>query len=380
MEFLPYGKQWIDEDDIKAVVNVLTSDWLTTGPKVKEFEDSLAEKVGAKYVVAMNSGTAALHAAYFAAGLQANDEIITSPMTFAATANAALYLGAKPKFVDVSYDTGNINPELVKENISDRTKVLAPVDFSGHPVELEKIIDIAKEKNLVVVEDAAHSLGATYKGKRVGSIADMTTFSFHPVKHITTGEGGAVATNNEEYYRKLLKFRTHGISREDMIFESQGPWYHEMQTLGYNYRITDMQCALGISQLRKLDRFVERRRQIVKEYHSRLGHLSDYIELPKEIEGVESSWHLYVIKVKEGKEERKKLFEYLHRDKIGVQVHYIPAYWHPYYQQLGYQKGLCPAAEEFYSKVISLPIYPKLTLDDVKRVCASLEKYFEVDN
>lgn len=377
MEYIPYARQWLDEDDVRAVTEVLVSDWLTTGPKVKEFEEKLARRVGARYAVVLNSGTAALHAAYFAAGVQRGDEIITSPLTFAATANAALYLGARPVFVDIEYDTGNLDPLLIEEAVSTKTRVIAPVDFTGRLAEMDVIMAAAKKHNLVVVEDAAHALGAVYKGKNIGSIADMTIFSFHPVKHITTGEGGAVATDDPVYYQELLKFRSHGITKEQgQLAELHGDWYYEMQTLGYNYRMTDIQCALGISQLDKLDRFVEKRRRIAGEYRERLAGLTEYLELPGD--NPDASWHLYVIKVKSGPAERKRLYDYLHTRRIGVQVHYLPVYWHPYYRELGYEKGLCPRAEEFYSKALSLPIFPKMTREDMDRVCEELYRFFEV--
>ncbi len=377
MEYLPYARQWLDEDDIRAVTKVLTSDWLTTGPKVKEFEEKLARRVGARYAVVLNSGTAALHAAYFAAGVRNGDEIITSPITFAATANAALYLGARPVFVDIEYDTGNLDPLLIEEAVSTKTRVIAPVDFTGRPAEMDAIMASAQKHNLVVVEDAAHALGAVYKEKNIGSIADMTIFSFHPVKHITTGEGGAVATDSPVYYQELLKFRSHGITKEQgQLAKFHGDWYYEMQTLGYNYRMTDIQCALGISQLDKLDSFVEKRRRIAGEYREQLAGLTKYLELPGD--NPDASWHLYVIKVKSGPAERKRLYDYLHARRIGVQVHYLPVYWHSYYRKLGYKKGLCPRAEEFYSKALSLPIFPKMTGEDVDRVCEELYRFFEV--
>lgn len=377
MEYIPYARQWLDEDDIWAVTEVLTSDWLTTGPKVKEFEEKLARRVGARYAVVLNSGTAALHAAYFAAGVRNGDEIITSPLTFAATANAALYLGARPVFVDVEYDTGNLDPLLIEKAVSTKTRVIAPVDFTGRPAEMDAIMAAAQKHNLVVVEDAAHALGAVYKGKNIGSVADMTIFSFHPVKHITTGEGGAVATDDPVFYQELLKFRSHGITKEQgQLTELHGDWYYEMQTLGYNYRMTDIQCALGISQLDKLDRFVEKRRRIAGEYRERLDGLAEYLELPGD--NLDASWHLYVIKVKSGPAERKRLYDYLHTRRVGVQVHYLPVYWHPYYRELGYKKGLCPRAEEFYSKALSLPIFPKMTREDMDRVCKDIYSFFEV--
>lgn len=372
MKIIPYGRQCIEDDDIQAVVDVLKSDWLTTGPKIAEFEKALAITVGAKYVVVFSSGTAALHAAYFAAGVKANDEVITSPITFAATANAALYLGAKPVFVDVDPETININPCFIKTAITERTKVIAPVDFAGHPADLEPIMAIAEAHDLVVVEDAAHALGAVYKDRRVGSIAHMTVFSFHPVKHITTGEGGAVATDDPAFYEKLLNFRSHGIVKAcAKLYEYHGLWYQEMQQLGFNYRLTDLQCALGISQLKKLEKFLNRRQELVDLYNRLLAEL-DVVELPVVKNDVVPAWHLYYLRLLGNPTGRKLVFEELRQKGIGVQVHYLPVYWHPYYQRLGYQKGLCPEAEAYYRSCISLPLFPSLTETDVEKVVEEL--------
>ncbi|MFX4261975.1 UDP-4-amino-4,6-dideoxy-N-acetyl-beta-L-altrosamine transaminase [Pelotomaculum propionicicum] len=373
MAFLPYGKQTLDEEDVQAVLETLRSDWLTTGPEVEKFEKCLAEKSGARYAVAMNSGTAALHAAYFAAGVGPGDEVITSPITFAATANAALYMGARPVFADIRKDTININPEGLEKHIRPRTKVIAPVDFAGHPADLDAVLSIARENGLIVVEDAAHSLGAAYKGRPVGSLADITIFSFHPVKHVTTGEGGAVVTNDKGYYEKMLAFRSHGIVREkDKLTEYHGPWYHEMQHLGYNYRLTDIQCALGISQLKKLTSFLEKRQALVDFYNRELSSLD--IDTPVNLAEVIPAWHLYVIRLKGPKPPRREIYEELHRAGIGVQVHYLPVYWHPYYQELGYAKGLCPAAEDYYWRALSLPLFPSMSMDDANRVCRELKR------
>ncbi|KKM12435.1 aminotransferase DegT [Clostridiales bacterium PH28_bin88] len=374
MGLLPYGRHFIDDDDVAAVVEALRSDWLTTGPKVGEFEARLAEKVGAKYAVVFNSGTAALHAAYFAAGVGPGDEVITTPITFAATANAALYLGARPVFVDIESDTININPEKINDAISNKTKVIAPVDFSGHPCDLGAIREIADKKGLIVVEDAAHALGAAYKGNPIGSIADMTVFSFHPVKHITTGEGGAVTTDKQEFYQKLRSFRNHGIVKGlDQMTEYHGPWYYEMHYLGYNYRITDIQCALGLSQLEKLDAFIEKRREIAAAYYRLLSDL-EYLELPTVRQLVEPAWHLYIIKIKTNKVSRLALFERMLTRGLGVQVHYIPVYWHPYYQKLGYRKGICSCAEDYYAKAISIPIFPAMSDSEVERVACAIKE------
>ena len=369
MKPITYGRQYIDEEDIKAVENVLRSDYLTQGPKVREFEERLGGYVGAKYVVAFANGTAALHGAYFAAGLDKEDEIITTPITFAATSNAALYLGAKPVFSDIDLNTGNIDPSKIEEKITQKTKIVVPVHYAGHPVELEKIYEIAKKYDLILIEDACHALGAKYHGEKIGSgkYSDMTIFSFHPVKSITTGEGGAVTTNNKEYYERLVLFRQHGITKNPANFvnASHGPWYHEMQELGYNYRLTDIQSALGISQLKKLDKFVKRRREIVSLYEKLLKD-NPYFELPVEKDYAYSSWHLFPVKLKDKYiPYKKEIFEKLRNNNIFLQVHYIPVYRHPYYKSLGYKEGLCPNAEIFYKKEISFPIYYSLTDDEI---------------
>lgn len=354
--YIPYGKQSIDEDDINAVLNVLHSDFLTTGPKIQEFEEIVRKYVGAKYAVAISNGTAALHAACFAAGIKAGDEIITTPITFAASANCAFYLGAKPVFADIKKDTYNVDSDDIKRKITDKTKAIIPVHYTGQPCEMDEIYKIAKEHNLVVIEDAAHALGADYKGKKIGSISDMTTFSFHPVKHITTGEGGMIVTNNEELYKKLQLFRSHGITRdENLMHKSDGDWYYEQLALGYNYRITDLQCALGITQMKKLDSFITRRKELVHRYNNAFKEMKEIIT-PFQQEGCNNSWHLYVIQVK----ERKKVFDYLRSSGIGVNVHYIPVYQHPYYQENGYSDTKCENAEQLYQHIISLPLYPEL--------------------
>lgn len=355
--YIPYGRQAIDEDDIQAVVDVLRSDYLTTGPAITEFEKKVAEYTGAKYAVAIANGTAALHAACFAAGIKKGDEVITTPITFAASANCALYCKANPVFADIKEDTYNIDPEDIRRKITDKTKAIVAVHFTGQPCEMDEIHAIAKEHNLIVIEDAAHALGADYKGNRIGSISDMTTFSFHPVKHITTGEGGMIMTNDEELYRKLILFRSHGITRdENQMLANEGSWYYEQLDLGYNYRITDIQCALGLSQMNKLDKFVARRRELVTRYQDAFKGAEEVVT-PVMLEECNSSWHLYVIQVK----NRKEVFEKLRKAGIGVNVHYIPVYHHPYYRQNGYADVVCPNAERLYEGMISLPLYPHLT-------------------
>lgn len=366
--FLSYGKQHIDEDDIAAVVETLRSPFLTQGPKVEEFERTIADYVGAKYAVAFSNGTAALHGACYAAGIGVGDEVITTPITFAATSNAVLYCGGTPVFADIDERTYNIDPKEVEKKITANTKAIMPVDFTGQPVDLDAIMKIAEKHNLVVIEDGAHSLGATYKGRKVGSQAHMTMFSFHPVKPITTGEGGIITTNSEAFYEKLKLFCSHGISKTAYSVE-QGDWYYEMIELGFNYRMNDIQAALGLSQMRRLDGFIERRREIAALYHEKLAKIPGVI-LPAQLNGIESGWHLYMIQLDCSvlKKSRKEIFDEMRALNIGVHVHYIPVYWHPYYQGLGYEKGLCPVAEKWYEQAMTLPIFPGMTDADVEDV------------
>jgi len=376
---IPYGKQTIDEDDIKAVVETLKSDFLTTGPKVKEFEEKFAACVGANYAVAVSSGTAALHVACLAAELKSGDELITSPITFSASANCALYCRAKPMFADIKKENGLIDENLIEAKINSRTRIIVPVHYAGLPCEMEKIKGIADKHNLIVVEDACHALGARYRNSKIGDCkySDMAVFSFHPVKHITTGEGGIITTNSPELYQKLLLFRTHGITKEPdkLLNKEEGPWFYEIQELGYNYRITDIQCALGISQLRKLDKFVGRRREIARKYDEAFSKMSD-IEIINETESKKSSYHLYVIKVKD-KDTRLNVFNYLKKNDVLCQVHYIPVHWHPYYQKLGYEKEDCPEAGGFYDRIISLPIFPGLKNEEQDKIINLIKKYYE---
>ncbi|WP_207645804.1 UDP-4-amino-4,6-dideoxy-N-acetyl-beta-L-altrosamine transaminase [Geosporobacter ferrireducens] len=375
--YLPYGRQWIDEEDIKAVVDILKGDYLTTGPTIKAFEERIADYVHSKYAVAISNGTAALHAACFAAGIKEGDEVITTPMTFAASANCVLYQGATPIFADIDPKTYNLNVEAVERKITEKTKAIIPVDFTGQAVDLDKILKLAEKYGLIVIEDAAHALGTSYKGKKVGSISDMTTFSLHPVKHITTGEGGVITTNDETFYNQLRMFRTHGITRDARLLElkGQGAWYYEQLALGYNYRITDIQCALGMSQLGKLESFIQKRRDLVKQYHGSLASI-DGIILPYESAFSDSSWHLYIVQLALEKFTvgRKEIFEALQAENIGVNVHYIPVYYHPYYQQLGYKKGLCPNAETLYENSITLPLFPMMEAQDVEDVVTAIKK------
>lgn len=371
---IPYGKQTIEQDDIQAVVDVLKSDFLTTGPKIAEFEQTVADYVGAKYAVAISNGTSALHAACFAAGIRPGDEVITTPLTFAASANCVLYCGGTPVFADVDPKTYNIDPEDIRRKITDRTKAIIAVHLAGQPCDMDAIHSIAREHGLIVIEDGAHALGSVYKGKKVGSMSDMTTFSFHPVKPITTGEGGMIVTDNEDFYKKMVLFRSHGITRDDsMMTRNDGPWFYQQFDLGYNYRITDIQCALGCSQMKKLDRFLACRKEIVARYNEAFADC-DNIITPYQLSDTESGWHLYIIQVKNC--DRRQVFENMREKGIGVNVHYIPVYMHPYYQEHGYENVHCANAEEIYSHIISLPLYPGLTseqqdyvIDTLKSLC-----------
>lgn len=373
---LPYGRQWINEQDIEAIVNVLKGDFLTTGPSIQQFEQAVAGYVGVRYAVAFSNGTAALHGACFAAGIGAGDEVITTPITFAASANCVLYLGGTPVFADVDDRTYNIDPYSLESRITEKTKAIIPVDFTGQPAAYDEIMKIATRHNLVVIEDAAHALGALYKGKKIGSFSDMTMFSFHPVKHITTGEGGVITTNNKIFYDKLLEFRTHGITRDiTRMREYHGPWYHEMQSLGYNYRMTDLQAALGKSQMHRLSEFIAKRRKYASIYNEAFKDLSTITIPYQDVESV-SSWHLYIIRLHLDKliVGRKEIYEALQKENIGVNVHYIPVYWHPYYRDLGYLKGLCPKAEELYEGIITLPLFPAMTEKDLQDVIDAVYK------
>lgn len=368
MRNIPYATQWIDEDDIKAVCQALNLPYLTQGPLVQEFEEKVAAYCGAKYAVALNSGTSALHAACFVANISAGDEVITSPITFVASANCVLYCGGKPVFADVQTNTINIDPAEIEKKITSKTKAIIPVHFAGYPCDMVEINNVARKHNLIIIEDAAHALGAEYQGAKIGSCqySDMTVLSFHAVKHITTGEGGMVLTNDEKLYQKLIMFRTHGITRDPLLLESQdkGLWYYEMQELGFNYRITDFQCALGISQFTKLDSFVHRRREIVVQYNQAFENLAGITTLVEKKDR-KSSWHIYPIQVKG---DRKSIFNKLRANGIGVNVHYLPVYLQPYYRKLGYTIGECPEAEKYYERAITLPLYPKMTDDEVRKV------------
>ena len=374
-KMIPYGRQTIEEDDIQAVVEVLKSDYLTTGPKIAEFEGMVADYVGVKYAVAISNGTSALHAACFAAGIGKGDEVITTPLTFAASANCVLYCGGTPVFADVDPKTYNIDPADIERKITSNTKAIIAVHLAGQPCDMDAIHKIARKHNLLVIEDGAHALGSEYKGKKVGSLSDMTTFSFHPVKPITTGEGGMIVTDNEGFYQKLMLFRSHGITRdENLMTRNDGPWFYQQLDLGFNYRITDIQCALGCSQMKKLDRFLKRRKEIVSRYNKAFADCENIVT-PYQLPDTESGWHLYIIQVKNY--DRRKVFEQLRKKGIAVNVHYIPVYMHPYYQEHGYKEVHCKNAEEIYSHILSLPLYPTLKEEEQEYVITTVKQICE---
>lgn len=375
-----YGHQYIDEADIQAVVDVLRSDYLTCGPKITELEKKLCEMTGAKYAVVCSNGTAALHIACMTAGVSVGDEVITTPITFAASANCALYCGARPVFADINPETYNIDPASVEKCVTDKSKAVVAVDFTGQSVELDELLKICQKNKMVLIEDGAHVIGTKYKGRANGSIADMTTFSFHPVKTVTGGEGGAVLTNSEEYYQKLLLYRSHGITRDERLLEHmpEGSWYYEQIDLGYNYRMTDMQAALIISQLDKLEMFSRRRKEIVARYNEAFSRLPNIL-IQKEIPESDTTRHLYILRLKlDGISiGRKRFFEALEAENICCNVHYIPTYYFPYYERMGYRRGICPNAEKLYEEIITLPLYYAMTDEDVESVVAAVVKIAE---
>ena len=371
-----YGHQYIDEADIQAVVEVMKSDYLTCGPKIGELEKKLCDVTGAKYAVVCANGTAALHIAALCAGVGEGDEVITTPITFAASANCALYCGARPVFADIDPETYNIDPAKVEAAITPRTKAVVAVDYTGQSVELGPIREICKKHGLVLIEDGAHVIGTTYKGRPNGSIADMTTFSFHPVKTVTGGEGGAVLTNDEILYKKLLLYRAHGITREEKLMEHEpdGPWYYEQISLGYNYRITDMQAALIISQLDKLPMFSARRKEIVKRYDEAFRKMPELF-VQREIPESDTTRHLYILRIvpEKLKINRRQFFDALAAENVHCNVHYIPTYYFPYYEKLGYRRGLCPHAEKLYEEILSLPLYYAMSDEDVESVIEAVK-------
>lgn len=375
-----YGHQYIDEADIQAVTEVLKSDFLTCGPKISELEKKLCAVTGAKYAVVCANGTAALHIAALSAGVGEGDEVITTPITFAASANCALYCGAKPVFADIDPETYNIDPAKAEAAITPRTKAVVAVDYTGQSADLAPLLEICKKHGLVLIEDGAHVIGTTYKGKPNGSIADMTTFSFHPVKTVTGGEGGAVLTNSEELYQKLLLYRSHGITRDETLMEHEpdGPWYYEQIALGYNYRMTDMQAALIISQLDKLSMFRERRKEIVKRYDEAFGEMPELF-VQREIPESDTTRHLYILRIvpERLKIDRRRFFDALAAENVHCNVHYIPTYYFPYYQKLGYRRGICPNAEKLYEEILSLPLYYSMSDGDVESVIEAVKKIVE---
>jgi perosamine synthetase len=362
---LPYGRQWIEEDDIQAVVEVLRGDWLTTGPKVGEFERAFADMTGVREAVAVSSGTAALHCAMYALDIGPGDEVIVPAMTFAATANAVVYRGGTPVFADVDPDTLLIDPASVEARITPRTRAVVAVDYAGQPCDYDALRELTGRHGLALAADACHALGGAYKGRPVGSLADVSTFSFHPVKHIATGEGGMITTNDSDRARRMRLFRNHGITTDHRQREATGSWFYEMVDLGFNYRITDFQCALGISQLPKLPGWVARRQQIARHYDAAFANVRDLGRLAVRPE-VSHAYHLYVVQVAAG---RARVFVALRAAGLGVNVHYIPVHLHPYYRRhYGTGPGLCPVAEGAYERIISLPIFPRMSDRDVARV------------
>lgn len=375
-----YGRQCIEQDDIDAVVEALRSDLITSGPRVAALEKKLCELTGAKYAVVVANGTAALHLAAMAAGFKEGDEVIVSSITFAASANCVLYCGAKPVFADIDPETYNIDPESVKKLIKPCTKGVVAVDFTGQAVEHDAIRRICRENDLILIEDAAHAIGTKYKGQPVGSIADMTCFSFHPVKTVTGGEGGAITTNDEQLYRRLMRLRTHGITRnpEEMVHPTDAMWYNEQVELGFNYRMTDFQAALLLSQLGKLDKFSARRKEIVKRYDQVFSGMPEII-VQQEIPESDTTRHLYVIRLNPERLtcDRRQFFDALYAENTCPQVHYLPVYWHSYYEKLGYEKGLCPNAEAYYQWSMSIPLYYSLTDDEVEDTIRAVKKVVE---
>ena len=374
---LSYGHQYIDEADIEAVTAVLKSDFLTCGPKVTELEQKLCGLTGAAYCTTVSNGTAALHVACLAAGIGPGDEVITTPVTFAASANAILYCGGTPVFADIDPRTYTISPQSIEERITPKTKAVIAVDFTGQACDYDAILAVCRRHGLLLIEDAAHSIGTSYRGTPVGSIADLTTFSFHPVKTITAGEGGAVMAKDAELAQKVFLFARHGITRDTALLQEQGNsgWYYEQQMLGYNYRLTDIQCALALSQLEKLDRFSTRRKELVRRYDEVFRKMPE-VFVQEENEGSDTVRHLYILRLNLDRLRcgRKEFYDALQAENIGVNVHYIPVYYFPYYQELGYRRGLCPHAEAYYESCVTLPLFYGMTDQDQRDVIAAVEK------
>ncbi|MBQ8031180.1 MAG: UDP-4-amino-4,6-dideoxy-N-acetyl-beta-L-altrosamine transaminase [Butyrivibrio sp.] len=373
-----YGRQWIGEDDVKAVADALTGPYITCGPRVTALEEKLCEVTGANYAVSVCNGTAALHCACIAAGFGPGDEVITTPLTFAASANCAVYVGATPVFADVNPETYNIDPDSIEAHITPKTKGVVAVDFTGQAVEHDRIREICDKHGLTLIIDAAHAIGTKYKGRPEGSIGDMTCFSFHPVKTITSGEGGAITTNDPELYKKLRLASQHGIVHDTENFVDKNPegiWVYEMQTLGFNYRMTDFQAALLTSQLTKLKKFSDRRHEIVNRYNEAFKDMPE-IFVQKEIPESDTTRHLYIIRLNKDKLSctRREFFDAMSAENVQCQVHYVPVYYFPFYQERGYKKGLCPNAEAIYEGIMSIPLYPMMTDEDVESVIAAVKK------
>lgn len=378
--YLSYGHQYIDEDDIQAVTEVLRSNFLTCGPKVSELEAKLRELTGAGYCTAVSNGTAALHTACLAAGIGPGDEVITTPITFAASANAVLYCGGMPVFADIDPKTYTIAPESVEGRMTSKTKAVIAVDFTGQACDYDAIRRICRRHGLLLIEDAAHSIGSSYRGTPVGGIADLTTFSFHPVKTITAGEGGAVTARDAELAQRVLMASRHGITRDAALLREQGNsnWYYEQQSLGYNYRLTDIQCALALSQLKKLDHFSRRRKELVRKYDQAFREMPE-VFVQEENEGADTVRHLYVLRLRLDRLRcgRKEFYDAMQAENIGVNVHYIPIYYFPYYQKLGYRKGLCPEAEAYYESCVTLPLFYGMTDQDQQDVIEAVKKVID---
>ena len=372
---LPYGRQSIDDSDVTAVVSALTSDWLTTGPAVDAFERDLAAHAGDVPMVSVTSGTAALHVAYAAAQVGPGDEVVSTPLTFVATAAGATLLGATVVFADVEEDTGNLDPAAAEAAVTSRTKVVTSVDYAGLPGDMDALAGVASRAGALLMEDAAHSIGGTWRGRPVGTLADLTTFSFFPTKNLTTAEGGAVASPHPDVVERARRFKNHGLVRDRALMRTpdEGPWHQEVHSFGLNYRLPDVLCALGSAQLRRLPEFVQRRAEIHARYDAALADV-DGVRTPTKRPDTEPAWHLYPLRVRDGR--RRELFEHLRAAGIGVQVNYVPAYWHPVFEDLGYKRGMCPNAEAYYREEISLPLFADLTDHQVDRVVEEIRKFF----
>jgi len=376
-KFLPYGIQWLDEKEIAEVIDSMKSDWITTGPKMKIFEDNFKGYIGSKYAVAANSGTAALHISTSALGIKPGDEVITTPLTFVASANCVVYRGGTPILADIRKDTYNIDPNEIKKKITPKTKAIIPVHFGGQPCDMDEITEIADEHDLIVIEDAAHAIDAEYKGKKIGNISKLTCFSFHPVKNITTAEGGMVTTNDDDLCDKLLMFRTHGISKTaEKRFGKAGDYFYDMQFLGFRYNMSELHASIGIHQLNKLGGFQKRRREIVDIYNRELQKIEE-ITIPYVQEKVKHTWHLYVIQLNLEKlrVDRDHIFRALREENIGVNVHYIPVHYHSFYKtNFGLKQGLLPNVEWLYPRLLTIPLFPKMSDNDVYDVINAIEK------